>query len=257
MFDHHFHQVIALHETEEWSWQSLTKMAPSLVRGWYELSRLSTEERIEFTYGFWLSKLSFAADHDGALQRKLEQFFDHIEEVGIYLVVQDNRVLAEPHMVYSLKNDAGYFQGAPPADKAALDMVIKSFASVQLPADYLGFLQIHDGFSKYTDTGLIKTRELAKNYQRLQQLFASELLIGPTRERVDPAQLIPFYESFGLHNYQCFHAGWHPKEEIGNVYFSELERAMSNFLDESHLEDNLAFSTFLEWLMFYLDEVPI
>lgn len=251
--DKPFHQVIALHEEPLAAWESVTEQMPLLPRGWYELARLPVEDRIEFTHDYWLTKLPFIVS--ALLEKRLNEFFENLEEIGIYATQAKQGGPFDVHMVYSLKQAMGFFQGGPPAAPATIDALVKRFAHVNLPPDYLAFLQIHDGFSKYTDTGMIKTREMSQVYQRLQRLLVEDLLVRPDGQVIPPESLIPFYESFGLHCYQCFYADWYPEEEMGNVYFSEHDRSISNFLDAHAYEENLAFPSFLGWLIFYLEDI--
>lgn len=249
--DKHFHQVIALHESPDLKWDTISNLAPFLPRGWYELSRLPLEDRIEFTHEYWQSKLGASAH----LERRLNEFFENLDEIGIYITQAKERGPFDVHMVYSLKAAAGFFHGGPPATDETIDTLIKRFGHINFPSDYLAFLHIHDGLSKYTDTGLIKSRDMAQVYQRFQHLLAEEMLVRPDGEVIDPESLIPFYESFGLHCYQCFYADWYPEEEMGNVYFSEYDRSISNFLDLQSFEESLAFPTFVGWLIFYLEDI--
>lgn len=253
----HFHHVIAIHESPDFGWEHLKSLAPLLPRGWYELAQLKGGDRIEFTHDFWHSKLPFSSRMSIHLERRLNEFFENLDEIGIYLTQVKKGGSFDVHMVYSLKEETGFFQGNPPASEEAIDTLIKNFGHVSLPVDYLAFFRIHDGFSKYTDTGLIKSRDMARVYQRLQHLLGEEILVRPDGEVIDPDNLIPFYESFGLHSYQCFYSDWYPEEEMGNVYFSEHDRSVSNFLDPSRLEENLAFSSFIGWLIFYLEDLHI
>jgi hypothetical protein len=251
----HFHKVIALHESPRLEWEDLKKLIPLLPRGWYELSRLPVEDRIEFTYEYWQSKLPFIASESVHLEKRLSEFFGSLEEIGIYATQAKADGPFDIHMVYALKNNVGFFQGSPPASEEMLDNLIKRFGHIIFPPDYLAFLRIHDGFSKYTDTGLIKSRDMGQVYQRLQHLLVEEILVTPDGQVINPENLIPFYESFGLHCYQCFNTEWYPEEEMGNLYFSENDRSLSNFRDRQNLEENLAFPTFLGWLIFYLEDV--
>ena len=251
-FDNTFHQVIALHE-EPMAWETLSKQMPLLPRGWYELARLSIEDRIEFTHEYWLAKLPLLVSVP--LEKRLNEFFENLEEIGIWATQVRKGGVFDVHMVYSLKQEMGFFQGGPPATSDTIDALGKRFAHVNLPPDYLAFLQIHDGFSKYTDTGMIRTRDMSQVYQRLQRLLIEDLLVRPDGQVIPVENLIPFYESFGLHCYQCFYADWYPEQEMGNVYFSEANRSISNFLDPHALEENLAFSSFLGWLIFYLEDI--
>ena len=54
-----FHRVIALQERVDTVWEQAIDLAPSLCRGWYELSKLPKEDRLEFTREFWLKKLPY------------------------------------------------------------------------------------------------------------------------------------------------------------------------------------------------------
>ncbi len=248
-----FHQVIALHEPPFLSWEERVAEIPLLPRGWYELAKLPVADRIEFTHDFWFTKLPFIASAN--LEKRLNEFFETVEEIVLFATQVKQGGPFDLHMVYSLKDDLGYFQGHSPASPEAIDRLVKQFAHVNLPPDYLAFLQIHDGFSKYTDTGLIRLKDMVQVYQRLQHLLIEDLLVRPDGQIISPETLIPFYESFGLHAYQCFYADWYPEMEMGNLYFSEHDRSISNYLDSQTLEENLAFPSFLGWLIFYLEDI--
>lgn len=245
----HFNQVIALH-AEHHLWEKLAGEIPHLPKGWYELARLPLEYRIEFTRDYWLSCLPVTDEAEDFL----DDFFCELEEIEIFATQVSKGDAFDVHMVYSLKEHAGFFQGAPPASGEKLETLIQQFSAINFPEDYLAFLRIHDGFSKYTDTGLIKTRDMPKVYQKLQMHLAHEVLVRPDGITLDHARLIPFYESY-LHCYQCFYADWYPEKDMGNVHFSENDSTMSNFLDPHRLKENLAFPTFVDWLLFYLDDV--
>ena len=229
-------------------------MIPYMPRGWYELSRLSTQDRIDFTRVYWLSKLPYHMI-TGRREQRIETFFDELEDVEVYATQLSDGKPFEIHMVYTLKDALGFFQGGPPAPESQIETLKKQFSHINLPADYLAFLQIHDGFSKYTDTGIIKARDMSRTYSKFAEILKNELLIRPDSQVINPVSLIPFYESFGLHCYQCFYADWYIDSEMGNVYFSEHDRTISNFLDEAHLEENLAFANFVDWLVFYLEDI--
>jgi hypothetical protein len=251
----HFYQVLALHEEQGMEWETISEKIPLLPKGWFELARLPVEDRIEFTQHYWLSKLPFIAGENVYLEQRLSDFFENLEEIGIYATQDKQGSSFDVHMVYTLQNEAGFFQGFPPATEESIEMLRKQFGHINFPPDYLAFLTIHDGFSKYTDTGMIKSKDMARVYQRLRHLLSKEVLVRPDGEVIDPEHLIPFYESFGLHSYQCFYADWYPKTEMGNVFFSEHDRSISNFLESQDLSDNLAFLSFFGWLVFYLEDI--
>jgi len=223
-----------------------------LPRGWFELARLAPEDRIEFTRAYWMSQLPFVSSK---CMEGLDHFFDQLETIEVYATQMEVGQPFDVHMVYVLQHESGFFQGNPGATEDEILTLNKQFSHMNFPQDYLAFLKIHNGFSKYTDTGLIKIKEMSRNYRQFQELLKHEELIRPDGHIIEPASLIPFYESFGLHSYQCYYADWYIENEMGNVYFSEHDRTISNFLDASRLEENLAFPNFLSWLIFYLEDI--
>lgn len=250
-----FIKVLALHEEKKTlDWNELSEQIPLLSRGWFELSRLDAQDRIEFTRDFWLSKIPFVSHNDEEIEKRLLNFFDCVENIGIYATQIGVNIPFEIHMIYELKDEKGYFNASPPATAKNISHFQKQFGNIYFPQDYLNFLQIHDGFCKYTDTGLIKIRDMSKTYLKFQKILEDEAILTPLGEVLNPSSLIPFYESYGLHCYQCFLKDWCPIEEMGNVYFSESERIISDYHDVHRLEENLAFPTFLDWLLNYLEE---
>jgi len=72
---------------------------------------------------------------------------------------------------------------------------------------------------------------------------------------IDPKDLIPFYESFGTKSYQCFFKDWYCAPSIGNVFFSLRDSSVSNYREEKLLPSTLAFTSFFDWLKFYVEPV--
>lgn len=248
----HFHRVIVLHESPHLSWEEVSRQAPLLPRGWYELSRLPLEDRLEFTKDYWFSRLPFQDLDENRLELRLERFFKKMEHLGIYITQTSSSQPFESHMVYGFEDMKTFFHGSPPARKEMIAAFCQQFGIFNFPPDYLAFMEIHDGFCKYTDTGLIKIKDIAKTYLKFQQILSEEVLLGPEGEGINPAHLIPFYESSQLHSYQCFYADWYPSGEMGNIHFTEEEGTLSHSL--SHPEITSSFSTFLNWLLHYLED---
>lgn len=247
---HHFHSVIALHEAPDVSWQVLKEKIPCLDRGWYELSLLSVKDRIEFTRDFWLSKLPYRP----GLSEFLERFFSSLEDIDVIITQKTFDAPHEQQLVYILKDDKGFFCGAPSISEEKLQTLRKLFVNDMLPLDYIAFLQIHNGFHKTTDsTGIIPSTKVEVSYLELQKLIERmEPLKTSKGKSVDPKSLIPFYESFGLPFYQCFWAEWYPEGEMGNIYYSGETNIISD-LEDLKNDESMAFPTFTDWLMFYLD----
>ncbi|MBS0620061.1 MAG: SMI1/KNR4 family protein [Verrucomicrobia bacterium] len=239
-----YHEVIPLHETPGLKWDALTHLAPALPKGWYELAHLKVSDRIEFLRDFWLSTLPFVPHVHAFLQ----SYFDQLDDVGVYLTQLHFDSPFECEIVYSLKDGSCFYHGSPPCTLEAVEALNREFSDV-LPPDYCAFLLIHDGFSKHTDTGMIRTRYLKEIYRQLRAELASlpEELQHQGR-RVDPSELIPFYESFGKKAYQCFYSGMRSGDQVGNLYYSTQEKQVFAL-------ENLAFASFADWLVFYMEGV--
>lgn len=252
--DGKFHKVIALHDAPDVDWQEIHCQFPMLCKGWYELSLLSPADRIEFSRDYWLSKLPYHPE----LSNFIVRFFDSLDDVGVYLSQQAFDDPYEVNIVYSLKNNNGFFRGAIPATEKDILEVTSKFGDCLFPSDYTAFLMIHNGFWKTTDcTGLIKIEHLYKTYEDFLSLVqgTGQPVVTTKGVVVDPKKLIPFYESFGMPFYQCFWAEWYPEQEMGNVYFTGNSSTISDVSNGDFGPDTLAFPTFLDWLMFYLERI--
>ncbi len=248
----HFHRVIELNEDPMIDWPEASKMAPSLSRGWYELAQLPVQDRIEFTREFWLTKLPYHPQ----LNEFLIKFFSGIDDIGIFLTQQKYEDPFEVSFVYSLIENGGFFHGGAPATEQEIIALQKVFPDYILPSDYLAFLQIHNGFAKLTDTGITKSFEMSEAYSNFQKLLEKEYPITTAKgATVNPHALIPFYQSFGMSFFQCFWGDWYPDHEMGNVYYSSLTKTISDCTKTDDCVETMAFVTFTEWLMFYLEKI--
>lgn len=243
----HFHKVIPLHLFPKMKWEEVKEKAPSCPRGWFELSKLTEGDRVEFVRDFWLSKLPFRS----GFSQYIPEFFDGLEDIGIYLLQRSFDEPFEIEMIYTQKKDGAFFRGKPSIFPEQFAPIEKEFKGVTFPKDYKDFLSVHDGFCKNSDTGMIPSQKLVEVYESLQAfLTGRDPVFSSKHEVINPRRLVPFYESFGLHNYQCFYADWYPEQEMGNVYFTPGERIVTDAKAE-----NLSFSTFLDWLLFYMKAV--
>ncbi len=249
----HFHRVIPLHDEPLIDWQEASEIAPKLCRGWYELAQLPVEDRIEFTREFWLAKLPYRPH----LNEFLMKFFASLDDIGVFLTQQKYEDPFDVHLVYSLSGNSGFFHGAAPASDAEIINLQKDFPNYILPADYLAFLQIHNGFAKLTDTGMMPSTKMKESYESFQKLMEEgpEPITTTAGHSVDPMSLIPFYESFGMPFFQCFWGEWYPDQEMGNVYYSALTRTISSCKKKGDDVETMAFETFTDWLMFYLEKI--
>lgn len=243
-----FSDVLFLTENQQ-SWEDAGAKCCALPRGWFELCRLQSEDRIEFVRDFWLDLLPY---HPG-FHHFLGEFFRKIEDVSVALVCHEQKEAWSAEMVYSLKENRSFFRGLPPCAEGEIDELRNSLP-VPLPCDYLAFLRIHNGFGKLSELGLMRADQIAESKQRLMnQFFDSERPLKAGDLPVDPSGLIPFYESYGLESYQCFFSEWYPGNEMGNVYLSGIDYTISDYRDRKGWADHLAFPTFLDWLAFYLE----
>lgn len=247
-----FHSVIPLHEHSILKWEEVRSRIPFFCKGWYELMHLSSRDRIEFSRDFWRSQLPYHRDLDDFLFR----FFNGLDDIGVFLTQKKYDDPYQAYLVYSLKGDRGFFSGRLPASSVELEALQKQFPSLIFPEDYLKFLQIHNGFSKTTDsTGIIPSDSLYESYLAFQNTIGKEEpILAPHGRTVDPASLIPFYESFGMPFFQCFWKEWYPEQEMGNVYYSGATRSISD-IQVGIGSDTMAFPTFIDWLIFYLESV--
>lgn len=249
----HFHRVIPLHDEPVMDWQEASGLAPQLCRGWYELANLPVLDRIDFTRDFWIAKLPYRAH----LSEFLMKFFASLDDVGVFLTQQKYEDPFQAHLVYSLVDNSGFFHGQCPASESDIINLQKDFPNYILPADYLAFLQIHNGFAKLTDTGIISAANMREGYETFQRILAEgqEPVSTAGGASVNPASLIPFYESFGMPFFQCFWGEWYPDEEMGNVYYSVPMRKVFNCKKKGDCDETMAFETYVDWLMFYLEKI--
>lgn len=247
----HYHSVIPLHKSSHITWEEISKKAPNLSRGWYELAHLSASDRIEFSREFWLSKLPYRPNLDEFLTR----FFSSLDDIGIFITQKKFEDPFETHLVYSIRGDGGFFCGAPPATETQLANLQRSFPDCIFPNDFMLFLQIHNGFCKATDsTGITSTDHVVENYETFLKIQTDPIMTSKG-SFIDPSTLIPFYESFGMPFYQCFLTDWYPDQEMGNVYYSGESKTISDIYSGALGPETMAFPTFTDWLMFYLERV--
>lgn len=248
----HFHRVIALHEEPVLDWKEASELAPRLCRGWFELSRLSTNDRLEFIRDFWCAKLTGYPE----FVEFVLKFFNSLDDIGIYLTQQKYDDPFVVQLVYSLSENSGFFHGSPPAEEDEIIHLQKVFSNYILPPDYLDFLRIHNGFAKLTDSGITETPQMYENYENLQSMLEKgEPLRTTSGAQVNPKALIPFYKSFNMPFFQCFCGEWYPGQEMGNVYYSGLTHTISDFEKGELGIETMAFENFTDWLMFYLEKI--
>jgi hypothetical protein len=253
----HFKKVIALHDAADVTWETLESLKIKISKGWFELAHLPKEDRIEFTRDFWLSSLPYHPK----LQNFIIRFFDSLDDIGIYITQKASNDEMQAQLVYSIANDGGFFCGYVPASDDDLNELEKKFPEFIFPGDFLAFFRIHNGFRKATDvTGIFHVDYISTFYDQFQNMLENTNQVVATERGLDvnPKSLIPFYESFGMPFFQCFWADWYPQNVtgMGNVYFSVKSKTVSdplNYEDSSSL--NMAFTTFSDWLMFYLERI--
>ncbi len=243
-----FKEVVFLSDETAIQWEEAVKIAPDLPRGWYELSRISARDRIDFTRDFWLDRMPY---HPSAHPVFFE-FFEELDDVGVVLQRRDGAVVFSAELVYSFADNSTFFRGQPPCHENTL-VELKREISENLPRDFLAFARIHDGFGKLSEMGLLEIEEISHARRRVMDLLLrAQKRVKSGTVDVDPSSLIPFYESLGLSSFQCFYTDWYPGSEMGNVYLSGVDYTLSNVSDKKAWIENLAFPTFSEWLSYYL-----
>jgi hypothetical protein len=245
--DPHFKEVRFLSEEPDLCWEDIE--GTGLSRGWFELSRVSMEDRVEFSREFWLSRFSF---HPTAT-KILVEFFDKLDDVAVLVCRQTDEEPWSAELVYSLGDNSCFFRGRPPADEEEIDWAKKQFTQ-ELPHDYWTFFHLHNGFGKLTELGLLPLEDLEDARARLiSACLKDDKTLRMGEAWLDPHSLFPFYEEYGVGSFQCFNAEWYPGSEMGNVYFSGIETTISDISDRKTWIENLAYPTFLEWLTAFLE----
>ncbi len=130
-----YHEVISLHEAPRFSWEDLSKKAPSLPKGWYELARLNTADRIEFIRDYWLSTLPYLP-HAHAF---FEKFFNKLDDVGFFLTQLRFDSPFESEIVYSLEDGSCFYHSSPPCSEEKIMKLKFEFEEV-FPEDFLDWL---------------------------------------------------------------------------------------------------------------------
>lgn len=250
-----FHKVIVLHECPDVDWENLRDVVPSLPKGWYELCLLSKSDRIQFSLDYWMAKLPYHPKLDLAISR----FFGELDDVGCFVTQKKPSDPFLVEMVYSISNNRGFYRGCAPAEEGAIIHLQKLFMEYILPEDYLAFLQIHNGFCKSIDcTGIVSASQVYTTYHQMQSLISKQgTVTTKSGKAIDPNGLIPFYESFGMPYFQCFWDEWHPEQEMGNVYYNGETNTIPDVANSHTNVEKMVFSTFLDWLIFYLEQFDI
>ncbi len=234
------------------SWSSLSKIIPLLPRGWYELTKFSSEERINLVKEFWLSQLCQSSIEYDEIA-KIDDFFNCLEDIVICAFQDCYERHFNVKMIYLIKNSNIFFSGNPPFSSCYDNLRLQLWND--LPKSYYNFFNIHDGFSCYDDLGIISTKKISRIYYQFQDYLEKEELISTYKE-LNLSSFIPFYGGSLIHSYQCFLVNLSfDKEEPLNVPFLEnnLKDLNSLLIDsDSSLFENNIFSSFIAWLGYYL-----
>ncbi len=246
-----FEEVRILTETPAKNFDELISLAPKFPRGWFELSLVPPRDRVEFALTFWLGRLPFQPKAHALIV----SFFESLDDVCVVLSKQKGTWT--PQLVYSLRDNSSFFRGFLPAEEESL-LDLKIEMDFSFPSDWIAFAQIHNGFGKLSEMGVLRFEEIPFARRKVMDMILTAS--RPVRSGhlvVDAAALIPFFELPGLNSFQCFYADWYPGFEMGNVYFSGIDYTVSETNQTDATEENGAFSTFLEWLALYLEGMEI
>lgn len=251
--DSHAKKVLALHENQDLPMAKVQELAPLLPHGWFELVQLSVPDRIEFVAAFWSSIFPYRP----YVQDLIDHFFSRVGDIGVYLVKKDVDSHFFPHLVYSMDDEEHFYYGFPSATKEEMHGLKKAI-EVILPEDYVCFMKIHNGFSKNGDYGLIPVQNIKREKNSLySKIVNSGQKILFHGKSLDPEVLIPFYKACGEGVFQCFHKGWYPDREMGNILFSLREEGGFDYTPYMNQENRGIFPSFLDWLMFYMETLDV
>lgn len=246
--ENQFKEVLFLSEEPTATWEQVSKLAFNLPRGWFELSRVSSQDRVDFTRDFWLDRIPY---HPSAHPAFFE-FFEQLDDVAVVLTRLREDEPMDAELVYSMSDNSCFFRGKPPCTEGDLQE-LKSELEVNLPRDFISFAKIHNGFGKLSEMGLLEIEDIADTRRRiLEMLLTTDKRVKSGDVDVDPGSLIPFFEVLGLSSFQCFYTDWYPGNEMGNVYLSGIDYTLSDVSNKKSWSENLAFPTFSDWLVYYL-----
>lgn len=249
-----FDEVLTLHDqASTHSFTDLLKKAKNLPKGFFELAKLPKKDRIDFSGSFWEATLPYSPK----THEFMTDFFSRVDDIGIYLIKREIDSEYSCHLVYSLGDEEAFFRGLP---SASADQIagLKNAIGTILPEDYLCFLQIHNGFAKNGDYGMIHSETILSEMASLQT-EAMQMPNKPSFQNkpVDPSCLIPFYKTNGFNVYECFYQGWYPDKEMGNIQLSLGEGQKIDYSDPTARIKKMAFPTFLDWLMNYMEPFDV
>jgi hypothetical protein len=235
-----FHEVLLLSSDLDFTFEELKAKADNFPRSWFELISLSTKEKKEFLFEYWLDTLHPSFE----FLQELDIFFSSLEDIGIFLVKE---FVSSPYLVelvYSLEKKNLFFVGLPPRmTPFSAEAELFSF----FPDDYLSFLKIHNGFRRFDEKGIIPLEQLKEYSYRFQKCYTESLKKIPLGQRVDdPKVFFPFSrdKNGGV---SCFHLGFN--NSIGKVCYIN---------NHCHLKTDpmvgfeRTFDSFTHWLCHYL-----
>ncbi len=247
--DSGFVDVIIVDEKISKTFEELKECTYTFPKAWYELSKLQITDKIEFSRDFCLKTLPYSPD----IYPLIYDFFINLDDIFVVMTKKANNQKYLVELVYSIQNNSTFFRGKPPLEGELIRYVNSQFNDI-LPSDFLAFLKIHNGFAKNGDSGIIEAENIfdVTNYM-IELIENQKKVIFSNQKIIDPNDLIFFYQSYQRMDFQCFYSRWVPYLEIGNVYYSYNDDSISNFNDKTTWAENLAFPTFLDWLIFYLE----
>lgn len=245
-----FDEVRFVSEEKDLTWEEVQTIASDLPRSWFELSRISPRDRIEFSRDYWLSQLPYHPK----VHPILSEFFDRLDDIAVILRKEKPEDIFSAELVYSFADESTFFRGLPSPTEREINELKKEIGAL-VPRDYLAFVHIHNGFGKLSELGLLKIDEIPDARRRVMELILkASKPIKAGKSVADAGSLIPFFEHLGLSSFQCFYSDWYPGSEMGNVYLSGIDYTIS---DVAKWEESLAFPTFLEWLASFLQGINV
>jgi len=248
-----FSKVVYLDEHTELSFDDVKNMCPEFPKGWYELRRLSAKDKIDFVQEYWKLSLAFVPNFNSFITA----FFSTFDDIGIFLFEYPYEDKYTAEMVYSSADNRSFFRGSIGASRETIHQFAYQFNNT-LPSDYLSFLKVHNGFAKGSDQGILPTFAVQERSQQLHEYMMNRSNLATCRGKpVEPNSLIPFYDSHGIGDFQCFYLDWRPGMDAGNVYYSSSDNTISDYTSIKNLSEQLAFSSFFDWLIFYLEEFEL
>lgn len=222
--------------------QTSGRRLAQISKGWLELLRLSSLDRITMVKLFWQHVLRGS----DLMHAAIDQFFHLVTRLDVCLLQDKHRYMPSVIMLYELGERC--YLGYPPLINTEEDLLSKLHHFPGLGDDlFTRFFFLHNGFRMPHDHGIFPDTMWSRVHYEIHHMLENDgdqdwYLSG----------LFPFYGYEQNFHYRCFLFD----PEIRREYSSpsiilDCNRAQNWFWDQFWLDPNF-YASFEEWLVSYL-----